>query len=197
MNLEPVVPVVISAVALAISILTAWMTLFRRGTIRMTRPAVIFFGPDDRNKAKIFLRALLISTGKRGRVAENIYVMLTRDGSERAFNIWVYEDSSGIVRGSGLFVASTGVEANRHFLLSENDGFIFRAGMYRLQIFAHILGTEHRRLLFSCELTVTDEQERLLRQADAGLYFDWLPEQSQYVPHIDRRKSKNQPLAHQ
>src|SRR2546427_296072 len=42
---DPVAPT-ISLAALAASGLTAWLTLFRRGTVYMTRPTVIFFGPD-------------------------------------------------------------------------------------------------------------------------------------------------------
>jgi len=34
---------VISGLALGVSSLTAWLTLFRRGTIKMTQPTVIFF----------------------------------------------------------------------------------------------------------------------------------------------------------
>ncbi len=36
----------ISVLALAVSSVTAWLTLFRRGTVKMTQPTVIFFGPD-------------------------------------------------------------------------------------------------------------------------------------------------------
>lgn len=40
------VAVTISALALAVSTATAWLTLFRRGTMKMTQPTVIYFGPD-------------------------------------------------------------------------------------------------------------------------------------------------------
>ena len=36
----------ISSVSLVVSALTAWFTLLHRGTVRMTKPARIFFGPD-------------------------------------------------------------------------------------------------------------------------------------------------------
>ncbi|HWN99986.1 MAG TPA: hypothetical protein VNS63_12045 [Blastocatellia bacterium] len=38
--------IVISVSALVVSVTTAWLTLFRRGTIRMTQPTLVFFGPD-------------------------------------------------------------------------------------------------------------------------------------------------------
>jgi hypothetical protein len=41
-----VIAITISALALTISALTAWLTMFRRGTVKMTHPSVIYFGPD-------------------------------------------------------------------------------------------------------------------------------------------------------
>lgn len=184
-------PLAISVIALSVSLLTAWMTLFRRGSVRMTRPTVIFFGPDGRDTKKVFLRALLISTGKRGRIIENMYVLLTGHGRCQPFNIWVY-DSSKTVRGSGLFVGETGVEANHHFLLPDGPEYRFQAGRCHLEVYANLLGSKRRRLLFSCDLELTTEHEALLAENEVGLYFDWLPEQSRYAPHIDRRqKSKS------
>jgi len=59
---------VVSFLALAVSTLTAWLTLLRRGEIRMTLPTLIYFGPDGGSRAeappeKGFLRTLLYSTG--------------------------------------------------------------------------------------------------------------------------------------
>ena len=56
---------IVAALALSVSAVTAWLTLFRRGTVKMTQPTVIFFGPDnshsvrDRTSWKVFLRTLL------------------------------------------------------------------------------------------------------------------------------------------
>jgi hypothetical protein len=44
--MNPVIPVIISCLALFISGLTAWLTLLRKGTVRMTQPTVVYFGPD-------------------------------------------------------------------------------------------------------------------------------------------------------
>ena len=122
-------PVTISLLALAVSSVTAWLTLFRRGTVKMTQPTVIFFGPDTpRSRCetplpKIFLRTLLFSTSKRGRVIESMHVALSRNETHQNFNIWVYGDEK-LVRGSGLFVGETGVAANHHFL-APRDGSCF------------------------------------------------------------------------
>ena len=128
----------ISVLALAISFVTAWLTLFRRGTVKMSQPTVIFFGPDTPRSnlatplPKVFLRTLLFSTSKRGRIVESMHVALPRNETHQNFNIWVYGNEK-LVRGSGLFVGETGVAANHHFLTPrDRNSFRFTEGHYRL-----------------------------------------------------------------
>jgi hypothetical protein len=62
------VSMTISVLSLAMSSVTAWLTLFRRGTVRMTQPTVIYSGPDSPRgdnptpAPKVYLRSLLFST---------------------------------------------------------------------------------------------------------------------------------------
>src|SRR4051812_21290578 len=99
------VSIAVSVIALGISATTAWLTLFRRGTVRMTQPTVIFFGPDmSRNREetplpKVYLRTLLFSTSKRGRIIESMHVALARNETLQTFNVWVHGDEK-LVRGS-------------------------------------------------------------------------------------------------
>jgi hypothetical protein len=86
----------ISTLALCVSGLTAWLTLLQRGTVRMTQPTVIYFGPDaprhngGKPSPKIYLRALLFATSKRGRVIESMHASLQRNESKQNFNVWVH-----------------------------------------------------------------------------------------------------------
>jgi hypothetical protein len=99
--------ITVSGLALAVSSVTAWLTLFRRGTVEMTQPTVIFFGPDTPRShnepplPKIFLRTLLFSTAKRGRVIESMHVALSRNETHQNFNILVYGDDK-LVPGEWL-----------------------------------------------------------------------------------------------
>jgi hypothetical protein len=43
--------IVISLLSLLVSVTTAWLTLFRRGTVKMTQPTMIYFGPDASSTA--------------------------------------------------------------------------------------------------------------------------------------------------
>jgi hypothetical protein len=90
---------VVSFLALAVSALTAWLTLLRKGEIRMTLPTAVYFGPNGGSKAearpeKVFLRTMLYSTGKRGHIIENMFVRLHRGETRQNFNVWTYGDKN-------------------------------------------------------------------------------------------------------
>jgi len=146
--------ITISALALCVSSATAWLTLFRRGTVKMTQPTVIYFGPDAPRAGnasplpKVYLRTLLFATSKRGRVIESIHATLARNETRQTFNIWVYGEER-LVRGSGLFVGEAGVEANHHFLTPKDAvSFRFVEGHYKLEVFARLLGDQKQTPLF-------------------------------------------------
>lgn len=191
--------ITVSALALAVSSITAWLTLFRRGSVKMTQPTVIFFGPDTpryRNEPplpKVFLRTLLFSTAKCGRVIESMHITLSRNETRQNFNIWVYGDDK-LVRGSGLFVGEMGVAANHHFLTPRGDSsFHFTEGHYKLEVFAHLLGNKAQTRLFSQALEISREIETSLKEPDTGLYFDWGPDSSRYLPHVETKPPSSDP----
>jgi hypothetical protein len=86
------VGLLISIAALVLSGVTAWLTLLGRSRILMTQPTVIFFGPDGGPKsshspeAKVFLRTLLYSSGKRGHVVEYMFLREHRGETRQNFN---------------------------------------------------------------------------------------------------------------
>jgi hypothetical protein len=184
--------ITILVLALAVSSITAWLTLFRRGSVRMTQSTVIFFGPDTPRGSdesllpKVFLRTLLFSTSKRGLVIESMHVALARNETHQNFNIWVGDER--LVRGSGLFVGETGVAANHHFLTpKDGSSFRFTEGRYRLEVFAHLLGDKTTTRLFSQVLEISAEMGSSLAEPGTGVYFDWGPDSSRYLPHVDKR----------
>ena len=181
----------ISVLALVVSSATAWLTLFRRGTVKVTQPTVIYFGPDTghwkgkRAPPKVYLRSLLFATSKRGRIIQSMHVSLTRNEARQTFNIWVYGESK-LVRGSGLFVGETGVAANHHFLASpDGTAFAFIEGSYHLELFAQLLGDRAPKKLLSQRLDVGRDLAMALTEPRAGLYFDWGPNSGRYLPHIE------------
>lgn len=183
------VATIISLLALAVSMTTAWLTLFRKGTLRMTRPAVIFFGlngqPSQGAELKIFLRTLLYSTAKRAQIVEGMYVTARRGESVQTFNIWVYGDTGRLLRGSGLRVAEDGVVCNHHFVLPK-DGtpFLFLAGEYTLEVYVTLVDQQAPLLLWRKNLRLSQEQATAIRQG-SGVYFDWGPDSKAYHSHID------------
>jgi hypothetical protein len=192
-----VIAITISALALTISALTAWLTMFRRGTVKMTHPSVIYFGPDggpklDREQ-KVYLRTLLFSTSRRGRIIEAMYVSLRRNESKQNFSIWVYGDER-LVRGSGLYVGESGVTASHHFLAPKDTRpFGFSEGTYHIEVFVKLLGDKQTLSLFSDQLLVDGIAANAIANEDCGLYFDWGPDAGRYIPHIDKKRTSFTP----
>jgi hypothetical protein len=93
-----------------------------------------------------------------------------------------------LVRGSGLFVGEAGISANHHFLAPrDGSSFRFTEGRYRMEVFAQLLGDRERMMLFSQTLEISREIAAQLAEPDCGLYFDWGPDSSCYMSHIDKR----------
>lgn len=190
----------ISVLALLLSAVTAWVTLFRRGTLKITQPTVVYLGPDSKGgknaspPPKIYLRALLYSTGKKGRMIESMYARVSRNETVQNFNIWVYGEDN-LKRGSGLFVGEEGVTANHHFLTpKDGSAFDFVHGTYRIQLFAKLLGDNEALLLWSHEFEVSNDVANSIKTGHSGLYFDWAPNSQSYLPHIEVAPTAQDPM---
>ncbi|NUO81396.1 hypothetical protein HUU05_15065 [candidate division KSB1 bacterium] len=182
----------ISFVALAVSVTTAWLTLFRRGELRMTQPTVIFFGPDGGSRSgrqpqlKVFLRTLLYSTSRRGQTVESLHINLQRGESKQNFSIWVYGDQH-LARGSGLFVPAEGIACNHHFLLpSDGTNFRLLEGDYMLRIYAKRVDVSTAKEFMAVRLRISESHAKALEGENVGIYFDWGPDQQAYHPHIEK-----------
>lgn len=111
----------LAGLSLAVSGVTVWFSMFRRGTVKMTQPAFIYFGPDGgHGKPKLATCVHLYCTAERGRIVEGLHVRITCNGTTTNFDVWVY-GSDGLARGSGVFVGRDGVTCNHHFLLPRTD----------------------------------------------------------------------------
>jgi hypothetical protein len=135
----------------------------------------------------------LFATAKRGGVVESMHVTLWRNETRQNFNIWAHGNGK-LVRGSGLFVGDTGVEANHHFLAPRDaEGFRFTEGHYRLEVFARLLGDKKQTRPFSQSLEISRELASSLAEPDTGVYFDWGPDSLRYLPHVDNRQPSPDP----
>jgi hypothetical protein len=175
------IPLVISLIAVAISIATFWLTKIHRGSIRMTRPSIICLVPKNGQDApKIFIRTLLYCTSERGRYIQNMFVKLQCKDSAKTFSVWAYGDK-GLVRGSGLFVDQNGIANYHHFLLPKTDyAYKFYPGDYVLQIFVEVVNRRPRKI-FEQILNLTAFEPH----QDTALYFDWEPDEQRYALHTD------------
>lgn len=186
-----ILSLIIASLSLVISATTAWLSLFRRGRLAMTKPHVVFFGFDEvppKITAKIFLRGLLYSTAARGQVIEGMFAKLTRAGSEQIFGFWGYGETTRLSVGSGLFVGQTGVAVNHHFVLSVHEAeYRFIAGTYTVEVFARLAGIRAPRRLQKVEIIVTEGHVDALRQHE-GVLFELNPDGIGYSGHARSRQ---------
>lgn len=195
----PYVTAALSGAAIVISLLTAWLTLLRRGELRMTQPTVVFFGFDaPRHKEqsplpKIYLRTLLFSTGKRGQMIESMHIKVIRDETSQNFNIWVYGEEK-LSRGSGLFVGEQGIAMNHHFLMPPSgDTFTFAPGSYEVKLYVKLVGRLGSRLLWSEVLRIDRNSSDQMKAGRCGIYFDWGPDSQRYLMHLEEVQRISQP----
>lgn len=191
MEILPVLSLAVSAAAIAISALTAWYTVLRRGRLQATWPSMVYLGPDGGSgPPKVVLRFLLFTGGARGRAIEHMHVRLSLRDRTQSFSVWVYDDGNGLVRGSGLHVPATGLPAYHHFLLSKSEtDFQFAVGQASVEVYAKPVGSPAVRLLRVGPLTVSAEHAEAMRSGRSGLYFDWSSDGNDFDAHLDTRLS--------
>lgn len=184
-----VLTVIVACLSMAVSVLTLWLTLLRRGRLKMTRPTIVFFGPDgEGGEPKVYIRALLYSTGKRGLLIENMFIRVRRGESLQTFNVWVHGDDR-LARGSGLYVGLEGVALDHHFL-HPRDGtrFDFLPGQYTVEVFANLVGVNSPILLATIPLPLSDAGSQAILGKRVGVFYDWGPDSQSYHSHVGDRR---------
>ena len=181
----------ISVIALSLSLFTLWFTILRRGNVRSTHPSFIAFRYDfvEKNvpQAKIFFRALLFSTGKRGQVIESLFLRV-REGSRQAeFSFWGHGDKD-LIRGSGLFIPETGLATNHHFNPVDPETlFLFSEGLYSLELVAKVVGQESLVSLWNVKLEMPAGVFGSTIAREKSVFYSWSPEQQCYIASVEKR----------
>ena len=191
MKIESIMTIFISILSLIISAITAWLTLFRKGTVLMTQPTMIAFTYED-DAPKIYLRTLLYSTSNKNHIIENMFVKLHRGESLQTFNLWAYGDKGSLSRGSGINISPEGLTCDHYFLVPK-DGTVynFLQGDYILEVYALLVNKPSPRRLASLRFTLPlDHASAMYASRDAGVFFDWGPDSQKYLPHIDIRSKR-------
>jgi len=63
-----------------------------------------------------------------------------------------------------------------------------------LQVFARLLGDQEHKLLFAQSLEIQREVSTAFEEPGTGLYFDWGPDSSRYLSHIEKRPPSPHPI---
>jgi len=183
---------IVALLSLGVAGITAWLTLWQRGSIKMVRPSLIaFLDAAGSDGPKVWLRALLYSTAHRGCVLESMYVRLRRGESQQNFSFWVCGQRSDLASGCGLHVGHTGIALNHHFVLPKDGSrFEFLAGDYIIDVFGIIVGRKTPLLLAHIPLHLTEPHAQSLKNPDENVYFDWWPDSARYNAHVVSRPSR-------
>jgi hypothetical protein len=185
----------VSALALAVSLATAWLTFFFRGVVRMTAPSMVVFaydrrGSTDEYDAKVMVRSLLFSTGERGRVIEAMFAYVRCGAVEHIFPVWGYDADNKLVRGGGLFIGKTGVAAWHHFVAAgEGRGFCFGHGPYQIDVCARIHGLRSPVTLWSAVLSLPEEVTPTRHDGREQVWFDRNPATDELRPRLESLRS--------
>ena len=191
------ISLLLSIIALMVSLLTIWLTVLRRGSVRSTHPSIVAFSYDFVDsplpQAKVFLRTLLYSTGKRGIVIENLFLRVSEGTRSDEFAYWGYGDKVP-VRGSGIFVPETSVVTYHHFSsLNPDKLFWFTEGTYTLELIARIVGRKRLVSLWTIELTVPAVATSIRR--GTRVFFNSSPEDNSYKVTVEKQSAHNNILS--
>ncbi len=172
--IPPWLPIGIAALSLMASALTLWLTLLRRGRLRMTRPTQLMFTVGGAAKEpQVYFRALLYSTARRGHVVENMFVRLRRGESAQTLSVWVCGEDR-LVRGGGIYVGPDGSVLNHHFLHpSDGSTYRFAPGQYSLEVFADVVGRSVAVPLARVNLVLSPEHSATIEKGRSCVFFDW------------------------
>jgi hypothetical protein len=157
----------------------------------MTRPTLFYLGPDGTagedkqgGHAKVFLRTLLYSISKRGKLIENMFIVVSRGETAQPFNIWIYREEGRLSRGSGLHVDQEGRALDHHFLIPPDaPDFKFIGGDYTIKVYGKLVGVERPKLLQEVSAHLPDSIVREATASGGGAFFDWAPDLGQYYVH--------------
>ncbi len=176
--------IILSTLALTLSVVTAWLTLFRRGRVRMTRPTMLTLTHDfvegKGRVPKIVARALLYCTADRGAVVESMYAVIRQGEHSQSLGFWGYAEHTQVLRGGGLFVGREGVAVYHHFVSLDNTPFQLTAGDATIEIFATVLGSKSPHKLSTATVTLTEDVANLLNSKFGDAMFNLDPQSAGY-----------------
>ena len=179
----------IAVLGFALSAVNAWLTWWRRGTVRMVRPSLVaFLDARGTDGPKVWFRSLLYSTAQKGNVLESMYVRLHRGEMRQNFSFWVCGERGKLASGCGLFVGQGGVALDHHFVLPKDGGrFEFLPGEYVVEVFGTLVGSQSPLVLARIPLHLSAEHAKALKDPAENVYFDWWPDSQRYNPHVVRK----------
>lgn len=187
--MKEIIPIVLAVASLSLSLLTLWITQFRRGRLRMTQPTLLCLTREKpTGRPKIFLRTLLYTTASKGRVIETMFLRVHQPGGTYTFDFWGHTEGGKLTLGSGLFVGQTGIASDHHFNPRHgSEGFLFINGHYRIEVFAVTVGSSTPKKLKEIHFDLDGQQAaELIQILDLELFLFWNSDRQNYEGSLER-----------
>ena len=175
---------IISALALGLSGLTAWLTLLRKGELKITQPTPLLLD-YEKGFARVSFYTMIYSSAFRGQIIESMHVIVKQNNIEHQFNNWAYSQDSRAY-ASGCYIKPEGVPQNHQFITSE-DNIVFNTGDITIEVYARLPSKTEAHLLKSIKLTIPENQQQSCRTKSLSLMLEWEPNKQIY----GLRNSKN------
>jgi len=183
------ITIVLAVGSFLLSLFTLWLTQLRHGHLKMTQPTLICLKREMPSVTpKIFLRTLLFTTASKGRVIENMYLIVHQPMGTFVFDFWGHTEAGKLTLGSGLFVGPTGVTSDHHFNPRHgSENFLFHSGEYRVEVYATTVGRKRSQKLIEVTFTVDGQQAaELIQILNRELYLFWNAETRTYEAQVER-----------
>jgi hypothetical protein len=170
-----------------------WFSVLRRGRVEATQPMILAFvkepGTFGNLRLKVFLRTLLVSTGKRGNVIESLYLRIKQGNQDWELSFWGYGEKD-LVRGAGLFVPESGFATYHHFSpIGPLELLRLSSGPCSVRLMAKVLNQGPEKCLWKVDLLLPQTKSEDFGSIDEAVYFDWAHGERQYTVTVEKRKS--------
>ena len=159
--------ILISTLALTVSVLTFSLTFFWGGKIKYSKPSQIWMGysADQKRAPLVYFRFYAHSTGLAGKLIEALFLEVKRGQAHQKFNIWTANVGSGYKNLAGMQVFKNGMSLENIFQPDRSDQkFQFLAGMYEFKLFSKEIKSQTPKQIAHVKYELTKEQCELIEE---------------------------------
>ena len=188
--MEEALPILISGLALGVSILTLVLAFFWGGSIKFTKPSKLLLFYEANNIPVVNVLFYTHSTGLAGNIIRGLFIKVKRGDAQANFSDWSVKSNNGYTNFAGIKIMRDGVNLENTFLLANriSEGF-FKSGIHEITLFLKSNKESSPRAAWSVNIPISDYQ---LTEINNGKVLEChlSADEKEYILYI-RDKGKN------